>query len=69
VAAPYCLDLRGRLVVAMAADMSRARAAAHYLVGHASAIRWTKRLAETGGPAALPMGGSFGCGTITIQSR
>ena len=57
MAAPYSLDLRERVVTAVAAGMSRARAAAHYQVSHSSAIRWTKRQAETGSPAALPMGG------------
>lgn len=57
MAAPYSLDLRERVVAAVAAGMSRKRAAAHYQVSHSSAIRWTKRQAETGNPAALPMGG------------
>jgi transposase len=57
MAAPYSLDLRERVVAAVAAGMSRKRAAAHYQVSHSSAIRWTKRQAETGSPAALPMGG------------
>jgi transposase len=57
MAAPYSLDLRERVVAAVAAGMSRAQAAAHYQVSHSSAIRWTRRLAETGSPAALPMGG------------
>ena len=57
MAAPYSLDLRERVVAAVASGMSRARAAAHYQVSHSSAIRWTKRQAETGSPAALPMGG------------
>ena len=55
--APYSLDLRERVVAAVASGMSRARAAAHYHVSHSSAIRWTRRQAETGSPAALPMGG------------
>jgi transposase len=54
---PYSLDLRRRVVAAVARGMSRAEAAAHYQVSHSSAIRWTKRQAETGSPAALPMGG------------
>ena len=58
MAAPYSLDLRERVVAAVAAGMSRAQAAAHYRVSHSSAIRWTKRQAETGSPAALPMGGT-----------
>ena len=57
MAAPYSLDLRERVVAAVAAGMSRAQAAAHYQVSHSSAIRWTRRQAETGTPAALPMGG------------
>jgi transposase len=55
--APYSLDLRERVVAAVGAGMSRAQAAAHYQVSHSTAIRWTKRQAETGSPAALPMGG------------
>ena len=57
MAAPYFLDLRKRVVAAVTAGMSRAEAAAHYRLSHSSAIRWTRRLAETGSPAALPMGG------------
>jgi transposase len=57
MAAPYSLDLRKRVVAAVAAGMSRKQAATHYQVSHSSAIRWTRRLAETGSPAALPMGG------------
>jgi transposase len=57
MAAPYSLDLRERVVAAVTAGMSRAQAAAHYQVSHSSAIRWARRVAETGSPAALPMGG------------
>jgi transposase len=55
--APYSLDLRERVVAAVADGMSRAEAARHFRVSHSSAIRWTKRNADTGSPAALPMGG------------
>lgn len=55
--APYSLDLRERVVAAVAGGMSRMAAAAHYQVSRSSAIRWTQRKAETGSPAALPMGG------------
>lgn len=55
--APYSLDLRERVVAAASSGMSCARAAVHYQVSHSSAIRWAKRNAETGSPAALPMGG------------
>jgi transposase len=57
MAAPYSLDLRQRVVAAVAAGMSRPGAAMHYQVSHSSVIRWTRRQAETGSPAALPMGG------------
>jgi transposase len=57
MAAAYSLDLRERVVGAVASGMSRAQAAAHFHVSHSSAIRWTRRMAETGSPAALPVGG------------
>ena len=55
--APYSLDLRERVVAAVAGGMSRASAARRFGVSHSSAIRWTKRTEKTGSPAALPMGG------------
>jgi transposase len=56
--APYSLDLRERVVGAVADGMSCAEAAEQYQVSHSSALRWTRRRAETGSPAALPMGGN-----------
>ena len=67
--APYSLDLRERVVAAAASGMSRARAAAHYQVSHSSAIRWTRRLAETGSPAALPMGGKEALSRSPMKRR
>ena len=55
--APYSLDLRERVVAAVAGGMSRAAAAHRFGVSRSSAIRWTKRAEKTGSPAALPMGG------------
>src|ERR1700733_683497 len=55
--APYSLDLRQRAVGAVADGMSCLEGAEHYQVSPSSVIRWTKRQAETGSPAALPMGG------------
>ncbi len=55
--APYSLDLRKRVVGAVAAGMSRRAAADLYQVGISTAIRWVQRADETGTPAALPMGG------------
>lgn len=54
---PYSLDLRERVVAAVAAGMSCSQAAELYQIGRSTAIRWAKRKAETGSPAALPMGG------------
>ena len=55
--APYSLDLRKRVVAAVASGMSREAAAERYQVSHSSAARWVARAASTGSPAALPMGG------------
>jgi transposase len=57
MARPYSLDLRERVVAAVASGMSRRAAAAHYQVSESVAIRWAKRVEQTGSPAALPMGG------------
>ncbi len=55
--APYSLDLRRRVVAAVFNGMSCAAAAKLFSVSHSSAIRWSQRQAQTGSPAALPMGG------------
>ena len=55
--APYSLDLRKRVVAAVASGVSREAAAERYQVSHSSAARWVARAASTGSPAALPMGG------------
>lgn len=55
--APYSLDLRERVVAAVASGMSRHAAAKQYRVSLSSAIRWVARATQTGSPAALPMGG------------
>jgi transposase len=54
---PYSLDLRERVVAAVAAGMSREAAADRYQVSYSSATRWVSRAAAEGSPAALPMGG------------
>ena len=53
--APYSLDLRVRVVAAVADGMSCEEAGEYYQVIHSSVISWTKRQAETGSPAALPI--------------
>jgi transposase len=55
---PYSLDLRERVVTAMAAGMSGQRAAQHFSIGESSALRWARRARETGSPKAKPMGGT-----------
>ena len=55
--APYSLDLRERVVAAVASGMSREAAAERYQVSYSSAARWVSRAASTGSPAAQPMGG------------
>ena len=55
--APYSLDLRERVVAAVASGVSRRSAAERFDVSVSTAIRWTRRKNETGSPAALPMGG------------
>jgi len=54
---PYSLDLSERVVAAVASGLSRRAAAARFEVSVSTAIRWTRRMQETGSPAALPMGG------------
>ena len=55
--APYSLDLRERVVAAVGSGLSRRAAAERVRVSLSTAIRWTRRMAATGSPAALPMGG------------
>jgi transposase len=54
---PYSLDLRERVVSAVASGMSRRGAAKLYQVSYAAVIRWVARSKQTGSPAALRMGG------------
>jgi transposase len=55
--APYSLDLRKRVVAAVAAGSSREAAADRFQVSRSSVARWVGRAAATGSPKALPMGG------------
>ena len=55
---PYSLDLRERVVVAMAAGLSGREAARHFSIGESTALRWARRARETGSPKAKPMGGA-----------
>ncbi len=53
---PYSLDLRERVVRAVESGMSCREAAEQFEIGVSTAIRWAKRKAQTGSPAALAMG-------------
>lgn len=55
---PYSLDLRERVVTAMAAGLSGRDAAKRFSIGESSALRWARRARETGSPKAKPMGGT-----------
>jgi transposase len=55
---PYSLDLRERVVTAMATGMSGREAARHFSIGESTALRWARRARETGSPKAKPMGGT-----------
>lgn len=55
---PYSLDLRARVVTAMAAGMSGQKAAQPFSIGESSALRWARRARETGSAQAKPMGGT-----------
>ena len=57
MAAAYSLDLRERVVASVGSGLSRRAAAERFQVSVSTAIRWTRRMAETGSPAARPMGG------------
>jgi transposase len=54
---PYSMDLRERVVAAVAGGMSRNRAAKQFGIGVSTAINWVKRLGETGSVAPGKMGG------------
>lgn len=55
---PCSLDLRERVLEAVASGASRREAAERFEVGASSAVRWLQRWHETGSVAAKPTGGS-----------
>lgn len=58
MARAYSLDLRERVVAAVAAGESCRRVAATYRVSVASVVKWSQRFRRTGSAAAKPMGGN-----------
>ena len=57
MARAYSLDLRERVVLAIAEGASCRSAAARFGVSVASAVKWSQRFRATGSAAARPMGG------------
>jgi transposase len=57
MAQSYSLDLRKRVVAAVAKGESSRRVAAVFDVSVASVVRWAQRDRATGSPAAYPRGG------------
>jgi transposase len=58
MARAYSLDLRERVVAAVAAGESCRKVAAVFRVSVASVVKWSQRARATGSPAARPMGGN-----------
>ena len=54
---PYSMDLRKRVVAAVAEGMSRRQAAAHFGVSYSAAIAWMARLRDTGSLEPSRIGG------------
>jgi transposase len=57
MARAYSLDLRERVVAAVAAGQSCRSAAKTFMVSVASVVKWSQRHRAVGSPAALQMGG------------
>jgi len=57
MARPYSLDLRERVVAAVAAGSSCREVARQFKVSVASVVKWSQRFRSTGNAAARPMGG------------
>lgn len=57
MARPYSLDLRERVVAAVAGGQSCRTVAARFGVSVASVVKWSQRFRATGSAAAKPMGG------------
>lgn len=57
MARPYSLDLRERVVAAVAAGESCRSVAQRFSVSVASVVKWAQRARATGSPAAAKMGG------------
>ena len=55
---PYSIDLRARVIEAVAGGASRREAAEDYAVAPSTVVLWAQRFEATGSVAAKPFGGS-----------
>ena len=62
MARAYSLDLRERVVAAVASGQSCRLVAKTFMVSVASVVKWSQRQRAVGSPAALKMGGYLPCG-------
>jgi transposase len=69
MAAALSIDLRKRVVAAVAGGMSCREAAAHFRVGVSSAIRWVAQARETGEVTPKPQGGDRRSQAIEAQAE
>ena len=69
MARPLSLDLRQRVVAAVAGGLSRRRAAERFGVSAASAVRWAALDRDKGSPAAKPQGGDRHSHRIEAQAE
>jgi transposase len=58
MARPYCLDLRERVVAAVASGQTCRQVAETFQVSVASVVKWSQRYRATGSAAARRMGGN-----------
>ena len=68
MARPLSLDLRQRVVGAIAAGLSCRQAAERFGVGTSTATRWRALARQTGAPAARPQGGDRRSGRIEAHA-
>ena len=66
--AAYSFDLRERVVGAVEDGSSRRHAAEVFRVSVSTAIRWARRIAETGTCAAKPSGGDYRSGALEAHA-
>jgi transposase len=60
----YSLDLHERVVAAMVAGISGREAAKYHNTGEPKALRWARRMRETGSPRARPLVAFFDRSTL-----